>query len=252
MNASPSKISPVVAILAGGLATRLLPATAAVPKSMLMVAGEPFIAHQLRLLSRQGLRDVVICGGHLLQQIEDFVEDGRRFGCRVRYSTDGMQRLGTGGAIRKALPLLGESFFVLYGDSYLVAPFGPVVHAFATENRPALMTIFPNNGRWDVSNVEFARGAIVRYDKHAVWASMQHIDYGLSMFRESIFACWPEGSAFDLSDLQSNLVGLGEMAAFEVRERFYEIGSLRGWKETDAFLRAATTHCEVQPEGVRA
>jgi MurNAc alpha-1-phosphate uridylyltransferase len=237
MSAFLSNLSPVVAILAGGLATRLLPATATVPKSLLMVAGEPFIAHQLLLLSRQGLPDVVICGGHLLEQIEAFVGDGRRFGCRVRYSGDGAQLLGTGGAIRKALPLLGTQFFVLYGDSYLTAPFVPVLHAFLASGQPALMTILRNRERWDASNVEFTAGEIVRYDKHAAWASMEHIDYGLSLFSEEVFLRWPEGSRFDLSALQSNLVAQGEMAAYVVRERFYEIGSLQGWVDTDAFLR---------------
>jgi MurNAc alpha-1-phosphate uridylyltransferase len=238
MNAYSSKVSPVVAILAGGLATRLLPATATIPKSMLMIAGEPFIAHQLRMLSRQGLSNVVICGGHLMEQIEGFVGDGAQFGSRVRYSSDGVRLLGTGVAIRHALPLLGARFFVLYGDSYLTAPMVPVLHAFLSCGQRALMTVLRNRGQWDASNVEFAAGRIVRYDKQAAWVSMEHIDYGLSIFSEEIFRCWPEGSVFCLSALQSNLVARDEMAAFEVHERFYEIGSAHGWMETDAFLRA--------------
>jgi N-acetyl-alpha-D-muramate 1-phosphate uridylyltransferase len=238
MSAFLSSMSPAVAILAGGLGTRLWPVTAAIPKSMLMVAGEPFIAHQLRLLSRQGLQDVVICGGHLLGQIEDFVGDGDRFGCRVCYSSDGPVLLGTGGAIRQALPLLGTQFFVLYGDSYLTAPFAPILHAFAASGRQALMTILRNRGQWDASNVEFAGGEVIRYDKHAAWLSMEHIDYGLSLFSEKVFLRWPAGSVFCLSALQSSLVAQGEIAAYEVGDRFYEIGSMHGWQETDAFLRS--------------
>ena len=106
----PSCISdnPSLALLAGGRATRLGRLTERVPKSLLPVAGEPFIAHQMRLIVSQGICDVVICCGHLGKQIESFMGDGRQFGCRVRYSSDGIRPLGTGGAIRKALPVLGS------------------------------------------------------------------------------------------------------------------------------------------------
>ena len=150
--------NPVVAILGGGLATRLGALSAGVPKSMIEVAGKPFIAHQLRGVARQGFREVVICAGHLGKMIEDFVGDGSAFGCRVRYSLDGERLLGTGGALRQALPLLGDSFLVMYGDSYLRAPFRPIWQHFVDSEKSALMTVFRNEDRWDRSNVEFAKG----------------------------------------------------------------------------------------------
>ena len=239
-------VMPPVAILAGGMATRLRPVTAAIPKSLVAVAGEPFVAHQLRLLSQQGLRDVVLCVGHLGAQIADFAGDGHRFGCRIRYAHDGPRLLGTGGAIRQALPLLGPSFFVLYGDSYLTAPILPVLEASIASGKPALMTILRNRGRWDASNVEVVSGKIVRYDKNVVPEAreqtdqreqMEHIDYGLSVFSAEVFSDWPDSSTFDLSEVQRRLIAEGAMAAYEVTERFYEIGSVRGLQETDDFLR---------------
>src|SRR5271155_4381561 len=220
-----------LALLAGGLATRLRPATANVPKSLLKVAGEPFIAHQLRLLADQGVRDVVICCGHLGEQIESFVSDGSRFGCRVRYSYDSPGLLGTGGAIRRALSLLGPRFWVMYGDSYLTAPFAPALEAFHRSGKTALMTVFANGNHWDASNVEFASGKIVRYDKHAREPGMRHIDYGLELYSAEVFRRWQGTAVFDLSDLQSRLVEQGAMAGYEVTERFYEIGSPSGLRE---------------------
>ena len=240
--------TPVVAILAGGLATRLHPVTASIPKSMVTVAGEPFIAHQLRLLSRQGLSEIVICVGHFGDQIEAFVGDGHRFDCRVRYSRDGVHPLGTGGAIRHALPLLGAEFVALYGDSYLVAPLAPVIEAFAQSGKPGLMTVLRNRGAWDRSNVEMAGGEIVRYEKDSPTAAMEYIDYGLSLFCPEPFLNWPEGSAFELSAVQRDLVATGAMAAFEVTERFYEIGSMRGLRETGNFLRSCLVRPESRPE----
>src|SRR5512133_904030 len=99
-----------VAILAGGLATRLRPITETIPKSLIEVCGEPFIAHQLRLLRSRGIEEVVLCIGYLGEQIEKVIGTGSAFGLRVRYSFDGKELLGTGGAIRRALDLLGEDF----------------------------------------------------------------------------------------------------------------------------------------------
>lgn len=236
-----NEVMPPLALLAGGLGTRLGPLTARVPKSLVTVAGEPFIAHQLRLLASQRAHDIVICCGHFGDQIRNFVADGSRFGCRVRYSADVPSPLGTGGAIRNALPLLSEHFWIMYGDSYLPTPFAPVLRAFQTLGQPALMTVLANSNRWDVSNIEFADGRIVRYEKRTHSARMKHIDYGLGIYSAELFGEWPK--TFDLSDLQSCLVQHGVMAGYEVSERFYEVGSIAGLEETEEFLagRAAAS-----------
>src|ERR1041384_6747470 len=151
---------PPVGLLAGGLATRLRPLTETVPKAMLEVAGEPFIAHQLRLLRRENVSRVVICAGYLGGQIAAYVGDGSRFGLSVRYRFDGPRLLGTGGALRAALDELGTEFMVMYGDSWLDIPYAPVVEAFRASAQPALMTVFRNEGQWDASNVWYENGPI--------------------------------------------------------------------------------------------
>jgi NDP-sugar pyrophosphorylase family protein len=225
-----------VAILAGGLATRLRPITENIPKSLVAVAGEPFLAHQLRLLHGRGLRRAVLCVGHLGEMIEREFGDGAEFGVELRYSFDGAKLLGTGGALRRALPLLGDEFFVLYGDSYLPIDYAAVLATFQASGRPGLMTVFRNEGAWDTSNVEFADGRIVRYDKRDRTPEMRHIDYGLGVFRASVFAQRPEGEAFDLADVQRELVGRDALAGHEVFHRFYEAGSHAGLAELETLL----------------
>jgi NDP-sugar pyrophosphorylase family protein len=250
---SRSEGIPPLALLAGGLATRLGALTAHRPKSLMTVAGEPFISHQLRLLAHEGVRDIVICCGYLGEQIEDLVGDGSRFACRVRYSSDGPSLLGTGGAIRRALPLLGPRFWVMYGDSYLTSPFAPVLAAFQISHQPALMTVFANRNRWDASNVQFDDGRIIRYDKRNLQPGMQHIDYGLGLYSAEVFDRWPVQASFDLSEVQRHLVEQGAMAGYEVADRFYEIGSVKGLEETSAFLAARpnNTPPEEVPSGHR-
>lgn len=236
---------PPLALLAGGLASRLGGLTKRVPKSLLHVAGKPFIAHQLRLIAAQRIRDVVICCGHLGGMIADFVGDGEQFGCQVRYSFDGTPLLGTGGAILNALPLLGAKFWVMYGDSYLTTPFAPVLDEFERSGKAALMTVFRNDGRWDASNVEFAGSRIVRYEKGTHSGEMRHIDYGLGIYSAGAFAGLPVGEAVDLGEVQRGLIARRAMAGFEVEKRFYEIGSQAGLAETDAFLRTMPLSAEV-------
>lgn len=237
----PRIAMPTVALLAGGLATRMLPATQRVAKSMLPLNGEPFLSHQLRLLRGQGIRDVVLCCGHFEKQIRDYAGDGSRWGCRVRYSHDGAYPLGTGGALRKALPLLGERFMVMYGDSYLPTRFESVWQRFLTSGKQGLMTVFENAGRWDASNVEFRNGRLLDYSKTIASPRMRHIDYGLSCFETRALAPWPEGARFDLSEVMQVLLQHGQLVGYPVSERFYEIGSKQGYAETDAMLHREQT-----------
>jgi NDP-sugar pyrophosphorylase family protein len=226
-----------VAILAGGLATRLRPVTARIPKALVTVAGKPFLAHQLRLLHSAGFRCVVLCVGYLGEMIEKEFGDGARFDMQVEYSFDGPRLLGTGGALKRALPLLGEYFFVLYGDSYLPIDYRDVAHAFLASGKPALMTVFKNANRWDASNVWFDGNEIRRYDKKNRTIEMQYIDYGVGILRADVLADWPDKKSFDLADVYRELIKKKQLAGFEVTRRFYEIGSAEGIAELDSLLR---------------
>jgi NDP-sugar pyrophosphorylase family protein len=225
-----------VAILAGGLATRLRPLTETVPKALLDINGQPFIVHQLRLLRSSGVKRVVVCVGYLGEMIEAAIGDGQAYGLSVAYSFDGPTLLGTAGAINRALPLLGPAFFVLYGDSYLPCDYRAVQAAFERSGRLALMTVFHNDGQWDKSNVEFADGRLLSYDKQAPTPRMRHIDYGLGVFQCKAFDAVPAGEPYDLTALYQNLLDRGELAGYKVQHRFYEIGSPAGLAETRAFL----------------
>lgn len=230
------------AILCGGLATRLRPVTEKIPKSLLPVNGEPFIAHQLRLLRSRGIDQIVLCAGYLGEMIQNFVGDGTQFGMRVSYSFDGEQLLGTAGAIRKALPLLSEAFFVLYGDSYLTCEYREIAGAFMRANKPALMTIYRNEGQFDSSNVEAEGGLIIRYDKHDATPGMHHIDYGLGVFSRSVFEALPPGEARDLARVYQDLLCTGDLASYEIKDRFYEIGSPQGIRDLERFLLETRVH----------
>jgi NDP-sugar pyrophosphorylase family protein len=227
-----------VAILAGGLATRLRPVTERIPKALVELHGRPFAEHQVELLRAHAVTDIVFLVGHLGEMVRDALGDGSRLGVRIRYGFDGPKPLGTGGAIRAALPLLGEAFFVLYGDSYLECDYGAIEHAFRAAAKPGLMTVCRNDNRWDRSNVVFSGGRIVSYNKDHQSPDMQHIDYGLGVFASAAFDSQPVADAFALADVYRRLLDAGQLAAFEVPGRFYEIGSHEGLEATRAHLAA--------------
>lgn len=226
-----------VAILAGGLATRLRPITETIPKSLVEVASRPFAVHQADLLQRQGVTDVVWLVGYRAEQIQTAMGDGSRWGMRFTYLHDGPILLSTGGAVARALPLLGEAFFVMYGDSYLDCDFAAVESAYRASGCRGLMTVFRNDGLYDTSNVEFADGRITTYDKVARSAAMKHIDYGLGILDARAFGPYALGEPLDLARVYQNLLGQGQLAGFEVVDRFYEIGSPQGIADTETYLR---------------
>lgn len=230
-----------VAILAGGPATRLRPLTERVPKALVDVAGKPFIEHQLELLHRHGFNRIVLCVGYLGEMVKAALGDGRRWGMDLNYVFDGETLLGTGGALRKALPLLGEKFLVLYGDTYLDCDYAAVGAAFVASGKLGLMTVFRNANRWDRSNLLFVDGRIVRYDKQHPDPEMQHIDYGLGALQAKVFDAYPADTKIDLAMIYQDLLARDELAGFEVSQRFYEIGTPAGLDETRRYLKEKTS-----------
>jgi NDP-sugar pyrophosphorylase family protein len=226
---------PSVCILAGGLGTRLGKRVRDTPKPLLEVAGAPFLLHQLRLLARYGAREVVLCVGYRGEQIQAGI-GAERFGIRVRYSFDAPGLDGTLGAIRRAAPMLGERFLVLYGDTYLRIDYADVARVWRETGLPAVMTVLRNDGRWDVSNAVYESGRVQSYDKHAPRPEMRWIDYGLGGLTAGALSVADENEA-ELANLYHRLADLGCLCGYEATNRFYEIGTPSGLREADAFLR---------------
>jgi MurNAc alpha-1-phosphate uridylyltransferase len=226
-----------VAILAGGFATRLDQLAMTTPKSLIEVHGRPFIEWQLELLVKNGYTNFVFCLSHLSDQIQGYLGDGSRYGVKFQYSFDGEKQLGTGGALRKALPMLGNEFALIYGDSYLPIEFINVEKKFRAAEKKAMMTVYRNRNHFDQSNVDFYGESVLKYSKSEISGSMEYIDYGLTYLHKTVFDSFSEYETFDLSFVFSKLASDGEMGGFQVFERFYEIGTHEGIAELFDYLR---------------
>jgi NDP-sugar pyrophosphorylase family protein len=225
-------------ILAGGLGTRMRPWTEKTPKTLLPIADIPFAHYQLSWLAGHAVRRVVYSIAVLGEQVRDYVGDGSRWGLQVEYVSDGDQLAGTGGALRRALDagVLADWFLVLYGDSFLPVDCRTLARAFLEQPRPALMSVYQNRGLFDTGNVRYSPGVVTLYQKARKGEpspeGMDYIDYGLSALRRDLVAeRIPAGQIADLSDLYHRLSTEGLLAGYEVRQRFYEIGSPAGMRD---------------------
>ena len=218
-------------ILAGGLATRMRPLTLKLPKSMLQIKGRPFLEYQLELLKEYEIKDVLLCVGYKGELIKDHFGDGRKFGMNLSYSFDGDKLLGTAGAMKKAYKLLGENFFLMYGDSYLPYDYQKIEESFKISNKLSLMVAYRNQNRFDKSNLLIQDGMIKLYDKTLQGENLEYIDAGLSILKKEVLNLVPEDEPYDLEELYRALISEEEMSAFEVKQRFYQIGSFEGLEE---------------------
>jgi NDP-sugar pyrophosphorylase family protein len=239
-------------ILAGGIGSRMWPETRSVPKTLLPVQGRPFADWQLRWLASAGVDSVVYCVGYLGDDVRAFVDDGRPWGLSVTYVDEGEQLRGTGGALRLASDegALDEDFLVLYGDSWLQVDPAAVMRSARQRPEPAMMTVFRNDGQWDTSNVVFDGERVVRYEKglEPRPREMRWIDYGLTALRRTVVVERIEPAAVqDMAPILTGLAAEGRLAGFEVAERFYEIGSIEGRAELDAFLGSVAAEAGGRP-----
>jgi len=226
-------------ILAGGLAKRLRPLTYDIPKCLVKINGTPFIDYQIKYLSNQGIRKILLCIGYLGDHIKNYIGNGSRYGIKITYSEDGKNLLGTGGSIFNARESLDDNFMVLYGDSYLPINFSQVIKKFNHTEKKALMVIMRNNNQWDKSNVIFNGSNLIEYNKNDHKESMKYIDYGVSLYKKSFFLEFSkkQGKNFDLSKYLNELSLKNNLDYYLVKERFYEIGSKIGIESFTNFIK---------------
>jgi len=225
-----------IAILAGGLATRLGNLTRNQPKSMLKIRGETFLEHQLELLRRGGIKNIVLCIGHMGEQIEKHFENGRKYGVSIKYSFED-KLLGTAGALKKAEVLLNDTFFTMYGDSYLFLDFSAAMRYFNSQSKLALMTVYKNYDRYDRSNTVVEGNLVKKFSKKERTEDMVYIEYGANIFKKEALKMIPENQYYSLDDLFPRLIEMEELLAFGVRERFYEVGSPQGLREFEEYMK---------------
>lgn len=227
-------------ILAGGLGTRLWPITRDVPKPMVPVAGVPYLHHQLKLLGRQSIRDVVLLIGYLGEQIQEHFGDGRQLDLHIRYSRE-PQPLGTGGALALARDMLAERFLLIYGDSFLPINYARVLAKLDLPGVAGVMVTYDN--RHEETSVRNnvavdAEHMVVRYDKQALDdPELTYVEAGVLAFRRSIADLLPVGRVVSLEqEIFPQLIARHAFIAFPTAQRFYDIGTPERLRQIEEYL----------------
>ena len=217
-----------VVIIAGGLATRLFPLTENIPKSMILVNGKPFFEHQIELCKKNGVEEIIFCGGHLWEQVQDYFGDGKDFGVKIIYSIE-IEKLDTGGAIKNALPYLAKDFFILYGDSYFTIDWQKAYRFYKNSQTKGLMVVYKNDGQLGLpSQISLnKKSRIKEFTKQNFKPDMHYIEYGLNILSRAVVDQVQEKS-FPISYYFDLLIKESQLSSYESKERFYEVGSFKG------------------------
>jgi len=224
-------------ILAGGLATRLRPITTKIPKAMVSINGRPFLEYQIELLKHQGIEDIVICIGYLGNLIREHFGNGQKFDISIRYSDEGLEMLGTGGALKAAEPLLDKEFLVINGDSYLVIDTYAVIHSLRSSGKLGTLVAFHSEHSQNLANLIVKDGLVRHYSKNIRLPEMNHIDAGISAFHKRALDHLPEMAKVDMGQLYTKLIDQKELMAYEAEHRFYDIGTLQGLQDFETFVK---------------
>jgi NDP-sugar pyrophosphorylase family protein len=226
-----------IVILCGGLATRLSHLTKYTPKSMVDIEGKTFLEYQIENLKKQSIKDIVLCVGHLSEKIEEYFGNGEKLDVNIKYSYDKEKLLGAIGALKNAEPLLKDTFFIMYGDSYINVDFHKVRDYFMLHDKPALMVVYKNQDKYDRSNLIIQDNMVVGYGEKERTRDMIYIDYGTSILRKKVLENVPVDTLYSTEQFFSDLVKKRELMAFEVQERFYHIGDLEALEEFRSHIR---------------
>jgi len=205
-----------VAVLCGGLGTRLGELTRGVPKPMIEIGGRPYLERVIKSFSERGLCDFVLLTGYRGEVIEDHFGDGARFGVDIRYSRE-EEPLGTGGAIREARALLGDRFLMTYADVLRRFDYD----RFVQQHRGNCLAVYP---RILAGNTDLEADRVVRFDKRA--PELPYIDAGFSVMQASTIDILPTAGACSFEEIVfSGLAQHGELEGEIVNRDFFDIGT---------------------------
>jgi len=226
-------------VLAGGLGTRVREITNdEIPKVLLPVLGKPFLYYKLLSLREMGVTTTTVLTGRLGHLVDDFIRANPIDGMHIKTVHDGPELLGTAGSIARSLNHLPTSFWVTYGDSYVMADLSAAESRVVQLRVSAVMTIYRNRDQIQPSNVSVVDGFVVRYEKGAPPGTFEWIDYGLMLLPRYSFSQIPTNSKSDLSFVLSSLLASRQLIGFETLHRFWDIGTSDALRETEAHFQS--------------
>jgi NDP-sugar pyrophosphorylase family protein len=200
-------------------------------KAMVLVDGKPFLEYEIEVLKRGSVNDFVICVGYRRELIRDYFGNGQRWRVDIKYSDDGDKLLGTAGSLKNAANLLSDRFFITYGDAYPILDLKSAEKSFLESGKLALMVVYRNSNQYGRSNTVVNNGLVTFYSKTEHSPGMTYVEFGVTMMQKKVLELIPNEYPVDLEVLYRRIISMKQMAAFEVGQRIYDIGSPEGLAE---------------------
>ena len=224
-----------VAILAGGYGTRLKEITQTTPKPMVLVYNKPFLEYIVDWIKKYELSRFLLMVGHLGNKIEEYFEDGKKWGMDIRYSYESPP-MGTAGALKKAENLLEDRFFLINGDTFLPFDYRLFIKKFIEENSKAVVAAYDNQEKVAPNNLSFSSNCIItHYGENSPNHTLTHVDAGVYGFKKEIIKEVPENQVACLSkEIYPKLIANGQLRAYPITQRYYDMGTperLNNFKE---------------------
>jgi NDP-sugar pyrophosphorylase family protein len=227
------KINQIV-ILNGGYGSRVRSISGNLPKCLIKIGGTPFLLHQLDLIKKAKIKNVVLCLGYKSEYVINFLKKNYK-GLNIRFVVE-KKKLGTGGALINSLKYLKKNFFLTYGDSWLNINYYNLQKIFFSKNK-SLITVVPSKIiKNHAANIYIKRGAIKDYNKKKINRNYEYIDYGLMIFKKKLFLN-SKIKKIDLSFFISNFIKENLVDYKIVYKKFYQIGDLKGIKELKEYYQ---------------
>ena len=233
-----------VAVLAGGLGTRLRSEIGQTQKTMAAVGDRPFLFYLLKQLKQQGFRRVILCTGYQARAVEDFFSR-ESLGLDIAFSREDAP-LGTGGAVKKAAGLVeSDPFLILNGDSFCDMDYGALLSFHSRQRAVATLTLSAVSPRADVGSVVVnASGLVVGFqekspaDNPLADGHQLYVNAGVYSFSRNIFSLMPRREVFSLEkDVFPALTG-EPVYGFVIKEGFMDIGTPQRYAEAQKNLKS--------------
>ncbi len=217
-------------ILAGGLGTRLQPYTTFLPKPMLPLGEKPLLEHLIEWLRRNKVDEIVLCVSYLRKTIEDYFEDGARFGVKIEYAVAD-RPLATAGQLKTAEPLVNDTFVCVYGDSVFNFDLKKMITQHKTKKSFITMSLhqYKTNLKYGVIETNKSGKVTAWNEKPEIKAN---INIGCYVMEPEIFAYIPQNKPYGMDDvIKKALTKKKDVGSFIIKNGFIDIGDKASYKK---------------------
>lgn len=217
-------------ILAGGLGTRLQPYTTFVPKPMLPLGEKPLLEHLIEWLRKNGIKSTVLCVSYLRKTIEDYFEDGERFGMEIEYAI-ASKPLATAGQLKTAEKFIDKSFVCVYGDSIFDFDLKTMINQHLKKKSFITMSLYEYKTRLNYGVIETTKnGRVIGWnEKPEIKAN---INIGCYVMEPQVFDLIPSNKPYGMDDvIKKAILRKKVVNSFLTKKGFIDIGDKSSYKK---------------------